>query len=244
MKIKKKIKQIIRWLGFDIMRFTPDNNALARRVQIIKLYKIDTVLDIGANSGQYAQQIKELGFKGEIISFEPTKAAFDKLKIASKKDGKWKVFNFALGDNNESKKINIANNSYSSSFLNMLPRHLQSAPESYYVDSETITVKTLDSIWDNLEQNNSNIYMKMDVQGFEQQVLLGALESFKYIPIIQMEMSLVSLYEDEPLFQEMMLIMKNYGYTLITLESSGFYDETSGQLLQVDGIFCRSSLLD
>ncbi len=80
--------------------------------------------------------------------------------------------------------------------------------------------------------------MKIDTQGFESKVLKGTEKSFTHINIVQMEMSLVPLYENELLFHEMCIYMKEKGYGLIGLEP-GFYDHTTGQLLQVDGIFNR-----
>lgn len=243
-KIKKNIRKLVRKVGYDIVPLTSMHHVLMRRMKIIEFHKINTVLDIGANSGQYAQELREMCFKERIISFEPIRSAFNKLEEVSKSDKKWQVFNFALGDKNEDKKINIASNdAESSSFLDMLPKHLQAASQSKYIDDAIIPVKTIDSIWDNLEISKNDIYMKIDVQGFECQVLKGALKSLPYIPIVQMEMSIIPLYEKCILFEEILLIMKNYGYTLIALEP-GYSDKTTGQLLQADGIFKQTHLLD
>jgi len=78
----------------------------------------------------------------------------------------------------------------------------------------------------------------MDTQGFESKVLKGAENSLPHIDTVQMEMSLVPLYDGELLFNEMCLLMSQKDYTLVAIEN-GFSDSASGQLLQVDGIFHR-----
>ena len=84
----------------------------------------------------------------------------------------------------------------------------------------------------------NRVYMKIDTQGFESKVLKGAGNSLMRIDTVQMEMSLVPLYEGEMLFNEMCMFMTEKGYSLIAIES-GFSDQNTGQVLQVDGIFHR-----
>lgn len=239
MDIRRQTKILLRKTGYDIIRFAPVSHPLARRKRILESCHINTVLDIGANTGQYARQLRqEIGYTNKIISFEPLSAAFDVLKANAKPDNNWQVFNFALGDTEEKTEINIADNSYSSSMLEMLPAHLTSAPQSRYIGKEAIEVKTLDSIFSNLCKPADKIYMKIDTQGFEQKVLKGAEKSLSQIDTVQMEMSLVPLYQGEHLFAEMLHIMAEKGYNLIAIEP-GFTNPDTGQLLQVDGIFHR-----
>lgn len=200
---------------------------------------VDVMLDIGANSGQFAMQARsDMGYGGRILSFEPLSSAFALLQANARNDAAWDVFNYALGDAEGTAEINISANSYSSSLLAMLPTHARSAPTSRYVDKEVIHVKTLDALFDDLCGDAEHVYMKMDTQGFESRVLQGARESLARIDTIQMEMSLVPLYEGELLFLEMCALMREGGYTLIAIEN-GFSDPSSGRLLQVDGIFHR-----
>jgi FkbM family methyltransferase len=231
----------MRSFGYDICRFTPAFHPLARRKKIFESYAIDTVLDVGANTGQFAQQLRrDIGYKKRILSFEPLSSAFELLRVNAKCDSDWEIFNFALGDNNVKQEINIAGNSQSSSLLDMLPSHENLEPESRYIGREVIEIKTLDSIFTELCKPGKSIYLKIDTQGFESKVLSGAEKSLKHINLLQMEMSLVPLYKDELLFNEMCTLMSKKGFSLIAIET-GFSDPVSGQLLQVDGIFHCSS---
>ncbi|MBK9316494.1 MAG: FkbM family methyltransferase [Acidobacteria bacterium] len=111
MSIKGEIRRVLWKLGYDISRFDPTSHYLARRKKLIELYEIDLILDVGANTGQYAQQIrKAFGFSGRIVSFEPLSNEFDKLRFNADKDSKWDAINCALGSTNERSSINIAGN--------------------------------------------------------------------------------------------------------------------------------------
>ena len=239
MRIKHEIRKLLWKTGYDLTRFTPTSHPLARRKQILEFYNIDVVLDIGANAGQYAQALRgDIGYAHRIVSFEPSSAAFKLLRANAKGDPAWEVFNYAIGDTDEKREINIASNSESSSFLSMLPAHLRCEPSSKYIGKEIIDVKRLDSLFGDLCKAAKNVYMKIDTQGFERRVLNGAEASLAHIDTIQVEMSLVPLYAGESLFNEMCSLMNNKGYTMVAMEN-GFSDPTSGQLLQVDGIFHR-----
>jgi FkbM family methyltransferase len=239
MSLKNKIRKLLWKTGVEVCRFAPDSHILARRKQLLHHYDVDIVLDIGANAGQYAKELRtDLGYKGQIYSFEPLSSAFKDLSINSDKDEKWHVFNMALGSNEGTEEINIAGNSYSSSMLEMLSTHEESAPESKYIGKEIIKIKKLDSIFEGLCKDSDNVYMKIDTQGFESEVIKGANNSLPKIDTIQMEMSLVPLYSGELPFEEMCMRMRESGYNLVGLEP-GFCDPNSGQLLQVDGIFHR-----
>ena len=115
---------------------------------------------------------------------------------------------------------------------------MAAAPDSRYIGKEQVELKTLDLLFDGLSIHGHNIWLKIDTQGFECRVLEGASRSLAHIKILQLEMSLVPLYEDELLFGEMNKMLNDRGYRIIAIEPT-FSDEESGHLLQVDGIFYR-----
>ncbi len=86
---------------------------------------------LALNIGQYAKLLREFGYSGRIVSFEPLSSAYSQLKAVSKKDPLWEIApQAAIGNQEGEIIINIAGNSYSSSALPMLDAHLESAPES------------------------------------------------------------------------------------------------------------------
>lgn len=234
MKSVDILNKYLSKIGAKIVRY-PEYD-LRRRKMLLDYFKINKVFDVGANSGQYAMKMRQLGFDGEIISFEPLSKAYETLKQNTRKYKNWKAINIALGDKDEETFINVAGNSYSSSLLEMLPDHINAAPESTYIGKEKIRVNKLDTIISDFYNETDRVYLKIDTQGYEKQVLAGSVESLRKIKGIQLEMSIVPLYKEEMLFSEMVMFLENNGFILHSLEN-GFSLPRTGQLLQVDGLF-------
>ncbi|MDJ0524424.1 MAG: FkbM family methyltransferase [Microcystis sp. M53600_WE12] len=88
------------------------------------MFSVDLVFDVGANIGQYAKLLRELGYSGRLVSLEPLSSAYSRLKAISKKDQLWEIApQTAIGNQEGEIIINIAGNSYSSSALPMLDAH-------------------------------------------------------------------------------------------------------------------------
>lgn len=241
MGIRHQLRKIIWRTGYDVSGFRVNVHPVARKRALFKAYKVGLVIDVGANTGQYGLTLREdLDYWGPVISFEPMEAAYQQLCQTASGDPSWTTFNCALGDEAGTTEINVAGNSYSSSLLEMLPQHEQSAPESSYIGREDIQVKRLDDVFEEFQPVAGSVYLKIDTQGFEEHVLRGAQASLKAIDTIQLEMSLVPLYDGERLLHETVSDMWDRGYQLVALEP-GFSDRSTGQLLQADGIFHRRS---
>ncbi len=200
---------------------------------------IDVVLDVGANAGQFAHHLRrDLDFEGRICSFEPLSVPFRRLQMRAAEDPDWQAFNLALGDVEGMATINVAANSESSSMLQMLPLHTEAAPESRFVGTEDVEIRTLDAIFDDLCHPGEAVFLKIDTQGFEGRVLRGADRCLPNIDTVQVEMSLAPLYSDELTFGELYQLLLGKGYAMVDLEP-GFTNPQTGQLLQADAIFHR-----
>ena len=240
MNLKDILRRKIRKIGYDITRFPLDPESTTRRKKFFEAMSVDTVIDVGANSGIFGEYTrKKIGYMNKIVSFEPLSSAFAALKAKADRDPNWSAFNFALGAADAKQEINIAGNSYSSSLLGMLPSHVDAAPHSRYVGKEWIEVKTLDGICGTAFELKGKTYLKIDTQGFEKEVLIGSEGSLAKIDTIQLKMSLVPLYAGESLFHEMHSYLQQRGFALIDIEI-GFTDPITGRLLQVDGVFQKA----
>lgn len=239
MPIRQMIRKLLRKAGYDIFRLDLLPNPMVRWKKRFEFYHIDLVLDVGANTGQFAQYLRNgVGYSGRIISFEPLGGAFRVLRETAAGDPRWAVMNCALGETAANAEINVAGNSFSSSLLPMLPAHDNSAPESTYIGREWIQVKTLDSLFETFVRPSDHIYLKIDTQGYESHVLRGAENSLARIDTIQLEMSFVPLYQGQLLFPDMHALLQSYGYTLVDIEPE-FSDPRTRELLQVNGLFHR-----
>jgi FkbM family methyltransferase len=238
MNLIEVTQSLTRRLGWDVVPYNTAQHPLPRRRRLIEHCGIDTILDIGANAGQFGIELRSLGYRGRIVSFEPLSEAFARLHRAALGDAAWRTLNLALGDAAGEQKIHRAANSESSSLLDMLPLHLQAAPYSRYTGDETVRVETLDALFGEVCNGARNIYMKIDTQGYEAQVLKGAARSLEHIDTVQIEMSLAPLYAGQALFGDLYAHFTGAGYSLVGVENN-FGDPRTGRLLQVDGIFHR-----
>lgn len=240
--IKKNIKTILRNLfGLEVRLARNDLPPAARQVVSSLLeFEIDLVLDVGANKGQFASEIRQCGYTGEIISFEPLSSAHGELVEASAGDPKWNAYSrCALGDREGEVEINIAGNSYSSSILPMLESHRRVAPGSIYQGKEVAPLRTIDAVAEDLLKKSSMSFLKIDTQGFEWQVLEGAQKTLPKIRGVLVELSLIQLYEGQRLWRDVIDRLEAEGFTLWTLLPE-FSDPITGRTLQVNGVFYRT----
>lgn len=237
-KIEGFLKNIRSSLGLELKIRKYPYGEKKRRIDLINHFSINKILDIGANQGQYGKQMRQLGYKGIIVSYEPMTLAFNLLKQASKMDQHWHAYQLGLGDLDKNLKINISQNSFSSSILDVMESHTDPFPDSSVVDHEEITVKKLDSIFSTIYKERDKIFMKIDTQGYEMLVLKGAKNSLSKISGVQLEMALTPLYQGEKTYKEIIEFMEDKGFHLYSVEP-GLTHPQSGKLLQMDGIFFK-----
>jgi FkbM family methyltransferase len=238
--MKETIRKIARRCGYDITRYAPDTNHAARLASCLKRQGIETIVDVGANVGQFASATRQSGFRGRLISIEPQKDAHDTLGRCAERDplGTWHVVpRMAVGESEGTLDLHIAGNSYSTSVLPMLRSHEQAMPSSREVRVERIGVNRLDTVINGIAAHAVPPFMiKLDVQGFESVVLRGATGILPQTRAILTEMSLVPLYEGQILWRDLADQIAGYGFELFDL-IPGFADPDTGRLLQCDGLF-------
>ncbi len=230
--LKELVKIVFSFIGFNV---TPNRkNVLLER-------KIDILFDVGANTGQYAQDVRRQGYKGKIISFEPLSDAHKKLTRNSKKDPLWIVHErVALGSKKGSGIINVSENSYSSSFLKITQKLLSNTPDTRYIKKINVEITTLDSIFNSYVKKSNKVFLKIDTQGFESEVLKGSVKSLRNISGIQLEMSTEPLYQKQKTYEYFLTFLKKYNFRLWSI-IPGYWNTKTGQMLQFDGIFIKKA---
>lgn len=229
----KQARPALRRMGYDVVRWHGH-----MRSRILDGLSADLVLDVGANVGQYGQELRSSGYSGDILSYEPLTDAYRLLSEAAMRDDRWQVTQTAVGAQRGELEINISGNSFSSSLLPMLKRHADAAPESTYVGTETVRVERLDVLVDRNALAERRPFLKIDTQGYEGFVLDGAEAVLDCIIGLELEMSLVPLYEGQMLMPETIARLADAGFRLAEIFPF-FSDPNSGETLQVDGIFTR-----
>jgi FkbM family methyltransferase len=242
MRPKEALKDVLFGCGFELRRTAVNGAPLAvelRRRAMMDHYGVDCVVDVGANSGQYAAKLRHRGYRGPIFSFEPVASAYAALAGRAAGDPSWHFFHDAVGAAEGRAEMNISANSYSSSLLPIEQRHTENDPASRYIARESVHVTTLDAALLPLLAPDARLLLKIDTQGYEAQVLEGAPSLLDRVHIVECELSLAPLYDGQPPFSEMLARLAVRGFTPAHFEP-GFSERETGHCLQVDGIFVKA----
>ena len=168
------IREIIRRFGWDLHRIQKldPNQTFA---SMLNRHSVNLVFDVGANAGQFARSLRADGYKGRIVSFEPLSVLHRRMSAASSGDPLWIVADrMALGNKRGSATINVAgNDGESSSILPMLDTVVSAVPSAAYTGTETVDVIPLDEVAPKYLSADDRPFLKLDVQGFESDVLDG-----------------------------------------------------------------------
>lgn len=136
--------------------------------------KISVVFDVGASVGGYGHSIRQSGYNGKIVSFEPLPSAFEQLSALARKIPPWQAVNCALGSRSGSYDFHVASNGDSSSLLPMLAKTTEVAG-IFQQTTVTVQVRRLDELFLQYSQTDDKVFLKIDVQGFEMDVLEGRI---------------------------------------------------------------------
>ena len=240
MSARSFAQQLFQRLGWDVRRMAYPSSEEVLLTRFLSVARPTAVVDVGANVGQYALSLRKCGFIGRIVSFEAIPSVHARLSAAAAGDRDWIIAPCcALGRASGETRINLARNSVSSSLLPMHDTHLAAAPDSRYIASETVRLERLDDIAGPLLPTNGKLFLKIDTQGYEEEVLAGADVVLRSVTAMQLELSVVPLYQGAPSLRRILELCEGIGFQLHGL-IPGFYEEKSGRLLQMDGLFLRN----
>ena len=234
--VRRALKAHLRGLGVEVSRWSESYEF--QRLRYMRDLGIENLVDVGANEGRYGNTIRAQGFRGRLLSIEPQTEAYRRLARRCAQDPLWDCLQCGLGAASGEAELRLSANSESSSILPILDSHLEAEPESRYRGAEKIAIRTLDSVVAEWGPRGSRIGLKLDVQGFEAEVLRGAENTLPHVWFLESELSLTPLYEGQVLFDEMIRHLCNAGFSLVNV-CAAFSDRRTGRVLQLDGIFLR-----
>ncbi|WP_367319197.1 FkbM family methyltransferase [Streptomyces sp. HUAS ZL42] len=209
-------------------------------VGMLDLYGVNCVFDVGANTGQYARRLRRLGYRGRIVSFEPTAEHFAKLEKAAENDPDWWVLQYGLGREDTATTIHTGWNTMNS----LLP------PSDYGKDrygrfatseTEEIQIRRLDGLMDKALDGltEPRPFLKMDTQGYDLEVFAGAGDRIKDFVGLQSEVALLQLYEGSPRMSEAIAAYEAGGFGI-----TGMYPVTreahTGRVIEFDCVMMRA----
>ena len=212
------------------------NEKLASARKLV-LSNCDFVVDIGANSGQWINEVRINGYKGDALCIEPVQKNYKELK--SRNFHNTNTLNCAVGNKSGFIYISKASNDgLSSSILELGSFHKNAAPSVKFIGKEKVKISKLSKILEH--KKYKNIFVKIDTQGYEFEVLKSVnKKDFNNIIAFEIETNLVSTYKNVTLIEDVIKFLRNRGYRPLRIEN-GFGMPNFGQQLQVDILFVKN----
>jgi FkbM family methyltransferase len=224
-------------MGYEVRQFTPLRSLAAARRDLFARRGIDVVLDVGANAGQYGALLRRDGFAGRLVSLEPLGEPYEELRRRAHADGAWTALRLAASDSDGEVVLNVTEDSRSSSVLRRNER-FGATPGWAPRGEERAPARRLAGLAGELLRPDERPYLKLDVQGFERQVIEGAGEALERFEGLELELSLLALYEGQTSLPEMLPLLAERGFRPVCLEPILLDDD--GLLMELDGVFART----
>lgn len=240
MEFKSLFQKLLRGIGIDIRLVSTIQKKEALHHLWLQQSDIQCIFDVGANQGQFATQIRQYFPHTDIYSFEPIDTCFYSLQQRFQSDPHFKVFQYAVGDENTETTFHLNESSPSSSLLKMQPAHYQNYPGTQKTVDQKVAVRTLDSLFPDWPADKK-ILLKIDVQGYEYQVLKGAAQLLRHVEVILAEVMFEELYESQSTFDQLNDLLREHGFRY-----HGQYDQQfspiNGKPIFADLIFVRKKV--
>jgi len=240
--MREHIQALAHKVGLEIGRFPP-RYRLRRTGELLMRLGIDVVVDIGANGGQYACGLRDIGgYRRRIVSLEPASAAFARLQAACQDDPAWDCRRLAVMDRDGEMTLQIAVSDDLNSFNLSSGLGRAALPAIAARAQETVPTARLDSIYEELV-GDSTAFLKIDVQGSESFVLTGAQRSLKRIVGLQLELPLVPIYERQASASELISRLEEAGLGMVGVEPL-FFDSQIGLNVEFDALFLQHKVVE
>jgi FkbM family methyltransferase len=238
------LRRVARALGYELVPLRKARQPEIRLVAALRRAGIDAVVDVGANAGQYALRLREAGWSGPILSIEPLAELRDRLASRAARDPAWQVAPaMALGRTAGSATLEVSSESDMSSLQAQTPLLERLSPSSRIVERRLVPIQRLDGLEMLVRSPWQRLFVKLDVQGAEPQVLAGAEGLWPRIRGLQVEMALLPLYEGETDWRSMVDDLAGRGYEPHLLVP-GYFEPRLAREVQVDGVFFRKEPME
>jgi FkbM family methyltransferase len=203
-------------------------------IDFIEDRKIDVVIDVGANIGQFGESLRAEGYRGRIVSFEPVESEFQTLSKKAAADGNWVAYHCGLGAAPGEAIINVSELTVFSSILPSTSAAALHDSRAAIQRTETIYIDTLDQVAVGL---SGEILLKIDTQGYERQVIEGGRQTLSRVKGILLELPIIHLYEGEWQFHEAVKFMAEAGFIPAQIQPVGYHGKDKVSLIEVDCLF-------
>jgi FkbM family methyltransferase len=221
MSMMATLKRQLRTRGWELRRTDPDRSLGEHLWFVFPYLGINCVLDVGAGRGEYGTFLRQNGYAGHIISFEPVAASFSALARRCADDPRWHAYPYALGSEHSARQIFVTSNPDYSSFLQPSQHALATFPGCAVDRTERVEVRRLDEIFDDAITPiaEPRAFLKLTTQGWDLEVLRGAEHRLDRLLAMQTELSLHPPYEGATEFEAALSSFSHAGFA-----AAGMFD--------------------
>jgi FkbM family methyltransferase len=206
-------------------------------IEFLEVRGIDVVFDVGANDGCFGLWLRELGYRGHIVSFEPIHAVYDVLKARADQDGNWETHPVALGEEAGKAVINVSELSVYSSLLPLRDAAMAFDPGAAATRTEEIAVATLDQFAP--EYASKSCFLKSDTQGYDREVLLGAKDTLPTLLGVQLELPILQFYSGVWGIDAAIRFMSDHGFVIAQVHPVNYHPADPVSWVEADCLFRR-----
>lgn len=223
---------LLRVKGIHVGEFLKMNREWIRRSNI------RTIIDIGAHEGEFGSAMRAILPGAQIYAFEPLPECCSRLRGKFKASRTFRAFEVALGENSGKTEFWRSRSSKSSSVLPMASLHRTTFPWTAEAARTIVEMRTLDSFLGDMRLSARTL-MKIDVQGYEDRVLRGGMQTLQQIDYLLIEVSFQPLYHGQASFRDISDLLTSRGFSYAG-NMEQLCSPRDGAILQADAFFLRN----
>jgi FkbM family methyltransferase len=233
----KQLRKLLRLVGNPVFRRGVRHGvgASVEHAEVLRGLDLATVLDVGANVGQFSLLAVAMFPRVRIEAFEPLSVPAGTFRRVFDGDARVRIHQVAIGARSQDQvTMNVSNRHDSSSMLRITDRQTHVFPGTQSAGTESVRMVTLDSVID-LNLMQAPALMKIDVQGFELEVLKGARQVLRHCEYVYAEVSFEELYEGQALAPEVIAFLNGEGFGIGGVHNVEY--DADGHAVQCDMLF-------
>jgi FkbM family methyltransferase len=229
------VRSALRGRGFDVVPYPAFGMAL---IALLRRLEVDCVLDVGAFTGEYGRGLRDLGYRGRMVGFEPSSENFEQLAREAEGDSAWEARRVAVGSAPGTLELHLLGSRGSHSLL---------VPNAYAVGemprvftergSEAVEVTTVDDVFDEATRGATSVFLKVDTQGFDLEVIRGAASSLERLAAVQVELALQQTYEGQAGYLDLLAALDERGFAPALLFPT--FSDSKGRIVECDCVLIR-----
>lgn len=229
------VRSVVRHGGYDVVPLQPFG---AEVIGLLSSLGVDCVLDVGAFTGTYGRMLRDFGYSGRIVSFEPASENFDALSCEAAGDSAWEVRRTGVGSAPGTLDLLLTGSAGCNSFLEPNAFAMSELPRMFCRKGvETVQVTTVDEVFADATRGANAVFIKVDTQGYDLEVIRGAAASLPQVAAIQVELALQRTYESQPGYLEMLAEIATFGFAPAQLAAT--YSDSRGRIAECDCVLVR-----